>query len=83
MSHFSDESLAKILQNFNSISTQDGQDAYLYALISSTPTQCRHRKEGSREQSYQYHYKVKLGEEEHVVCHEGFASLHGVGVKRI
>ena len=32
---------------------------------------------------YQYTYKIKCGVFEKVVCREGFASLHGIGVKRV
>ena len=35
------------------------------------------------QQDYQYTYKIKCGEFEKVVCREGFASLHGIGVKRV
>ena len=55
------------------------------SLISCKKPQRRRSKaaEPSFQRSYQYYYKVKLGEEEKVVCREGFASLHGIGTKRV
>ena len=35
------------------------------------------------QQDYQYTYKIKCREFEKVVCRKGFASLHGIGVKRV
>ncbi|XP_023818369.1 uncharacterized protein LOC101155258 isoform X3 [Oryzias latipes] len=74
-----------ILENFNTIGTQDAQDAHLMSLIScKKPQRRRPRGAGeSQERKWQYHYKVKLGDEEKVVCREAFASLHGIGTKRV
>ncbi|KAJ8273504.1 hypothetical protein GJAV_G00102330 [Gymnothorax javanicus] len=85
LSTFSPEATKMILENFNRIGSQDGQDAYLYGLITASQT-VRRRPKGevaSHQQNHQFHYKVKLGEEEKIVCREGFASLHGVGTKRV
>ena len=39
--------------------------------------------DAGRQQRFQYTYKVKHGEVEKVVCREAFASIHGIGTKRV
>ena len=82
---FSEATKETILTNLNEIGSQDGQDAHLGALVMTTATRRRRPKADNPlyEQRYQYHYKVKCGDVEHVVCREAFASLHGIGSKRV
>ena len=74
-----------ILTNFNEIGSQDGQDAHLVALISASATKRRrpNAENHSYEQNNQYPYKVNCGDLENVMCHEAFASLRGIGTKRV
>uniref|UniRef100_UPI00358DF5DA uncharacterized protein isoform X1 n=2 Tax=Myxine glutinosa TaxID=7769 RepID=UPI00358DF5DA len=74
-----------LLGNFNTVGSQDGQDAYLMSLISCKAPQRRRPKgaQASLERSFQYYYQVKLGEDVKMVCREAFASLHGIGTKRV
>ena len=84
MDVFSEATKETILTNFNEIGSQDGQDAHLGALVMTATKRRRPKAENPLyEQRYQYHYKVKCGDVENVVCREAFASLHGIGTKRV
>ena len=51
------------------------------ALISASATKRRrpNAENHSYKQNNQYHYNVNCGDLENVMCHEAFASLHGIG----
>lgn len=73
--------MARILQNFNQIGDHVAQNVYLQALIIVSPV--NQKRKGVFKKKFNFSYKVHVGERVLPVCREGFASLHGIGVKRV
>lgn len=73
----------RILENFNLYGDQNAQDAYLQSLIKVTSVERRRGQCDKLTRNFNFHYEVHVGEVVKVVCREAFASLHGIGVKRI
>lgn len=89
-SKISEEDKSVLLQNFNRMNSKSTQDVYLQGLI--VPTKVIRRRPranpgnpGSRRDPREasYHYLIKLGPSQTVVCRHTFCSLHGITVGRV
>lgn len=79
---FSSSITSRILSNFNKLGNKVAQDAYLQNLIKVSPIK-NSKTEATRHNLQNYSYEIHIGEIRQRVCREGFASLHGIGVKRV
>lgn len=72
-----------LLANFNNLGNKNEQDAYLMALISTSPA-ARHTVSNPRKfRMSSFKYKVRMGPEEINVCMLSFCSFHGISVGRV
>ncbi|XP_069687736.1 uncharacterized protein [Periplaneta americana] len=69
----------KIITDFNSMVNKNAQDLYLQGLIRPYNIQKRiSTPEGATVRNISYHYIMRVGFEEQVVCRSAFGSLHGI-----
>ncbi|XP_063234885.1 uncharacterized protein LOC134537892 [Bacillus rossius redtenbacheri] len=85
LTKYSDEAKELLITNLNNLTCKDAQDSYLYGLLREKVIDRRRPRKGEKslQREKQYIYTVVLGEQETVVCREGFASLFGIGVRRV
>ena len=79
------EMKAVLLQRFNAIGDSNRQDSYLAGGIRANIVQRRRPStpDSDKQRTYQYAYTVTTGTETKAVCREVYASLHGIGARRI
>lgn len=73
--------ITRILQNFNDIGEHSAQNVYLQALVKVLPVD--QKRKGKHKRKFNFSYEVHVGDKVISVCREGFASLHGIGAKRV
>ena len=76
---------AVLLERFNAMGDRNLQDSYLAGGVRANVVQRRRpsNPDSEKQRAYQYAYTVTTGTETKVVCREAYASLHGVGARRI
>ena len=77
------ERIKLIFEGFLKLESKDKQDAYLFALISSSPTAQHRPRTDERERSQSYYYRVKTPECDVVVCKQAFMSIHSISPKQL